>query len=60
MTELNDQAETREMEGGAMFPELAHLIKSSELEVPTRFTSYLHRNSLAVFFSDESWKRCWN
>ncbi|CAD0107628.1 unnamed protein product, partial [Aureobasidium uvarum] len=36
MAELDDQGESREMEGDAMFPELAHLIKSSELEVPHR------------------------
>ncbi|KAG9567808.1 hypothetical protein KCU71_g3536, partial [Aureobasidium melanogenum] len=34
MPELDDQTESREMEGDAMFPELAHLIKPSELEVP--------------------------
>ncbi|CAD0083048.1 unnamed protein product, partial [Aureobasidium vineae] len=34
MAEFDDQGESREMEGDAMFPELAHLIKSSELEVP--------------------------
>ncbi|THZ35380.1 hypothetical protein D6C90_07374 [Aureobasidium pullulans] len=32
--ELNGQKEAGEMEADAMFPELAHLIKSSELEVP--------------------------
>lgn len=36
MAELDDQAESREMEGDALFPELAHLIKSSELEVPRK------------------------
>ena len=34
MAELDDQTESREMEGDAMFPELEHLVKSSELEVP--------------------------
>ncbi|THY12267.1 hypothetical protein D6D02_05294 [Aureobasidium pullulans] len=32
--ELDGQKEAGEMEADAMFPELAHLIKSSELEVP--------------------------
>ncbi|CAD0096314.1 unnamed protein product, partial [Aureobasidium mustum] len=34
MAELDDQTESKEMEGDAMFPELEHLVKSSELEVP--------------------------
>lgn len=34
IAELDDQTESREMEGDGMFPELAHLIKPSELEVP--------------------------
>lgn len=36
MAELDDRTERREMEGDAMFPELDHLVKSSELEVPHR------------------------
>lgn len=36
MAELDDQTESTEMEGDAIFPELAHLIKPSELEVPQK------------------------
>lgn len=61
MSELNDQAESREMEADAIFPELAHLIKSSELGgYLTRSTSYLHSDLATCkpdsFVSVQSWK----